>query len=671
MDATTAVPLHFTLQTVSLASAGLLLAWAIVRARWTVALGAGFLAVAEALHAGRYLATDDEPALVVLRFLGVGLVLTVLVTTSGRRRLLLAGGSAAFVGGTLWGAFVGGDIVDFFVAPHVLIAGGSLALGIWAWLASRESIRLRVLTALVGILAVAIVAGGGAVSRVAALDKQNEELRQLRSAASAMRLDITQLRDGVAGRALAVSFAVGPGLSVPGGSFQVGSEVEQESIVVVDRGGRVRFSSGFHDTIPTLEDVRSSPALRSALAGVQNVVLDVVPDGLVIVGASPVFPETGPQTADRVVGAVATVGGTAPDILQSYERSARVALVDRDATSVSDPSISGIRALVTEEEIVIGRIATADGPAPAAAARIDPNVQLVVVGSDEGLVDAATGLLRALLIAILASAVLAVVVALWLSARVTRPILDLAEGAERVKADFLSSVSHELRTPLTPIRGYTELLRRGRVPARRAAAYLDEIGEAAGRLERIVTLLLDVAAMDAGRFRIDATDVRVDELLNDAATRWARDTGRDLQVTAARSLPRVHGDPDVLGHTLDELVDNAVKFSPDGGAVELRARRTGSGVEITVADQGIGVTEEQAEELTAAFTQADSGDRRRFGGLGLGLAYVSGALAAHSSRLTLDSAGERGSAFSFSLRTASMVTRMPARAGGTRTRGED
>jgi signal transduction histidine kinase len=667
MDPTTSVPVHFTLQTLSLAAAGLVLAWAIVRKRWVVALGAALLAGAEAVHAGHYLATDDEPALVALRFVGIALVLVVAFSVSGRRRLLLVAGSAGVVGGTAWGAVAGGGLADLTVGPHVLIAAGAATLGVWAWLASRESIRLRVLTALVGILAITIVVGGGAVSRAAALDKRNEGLRLLAGGASEMRLDVAGMSDDVAARALALSVVVEPGLSAPSAQLP-GLGAQSRLVVVVDRQGRLRFSN-FHDFSITNAQVRSSAAVRSALNGRSNTALDVISEGLVVVGASPVFRRGQPQTPSNVVGAAAAAAIRTPLELQRYLPDAEIAIVGRGATALSDATLEGIRPLTTGTQIATGRVQTRSGSASAAAVAIDDDVRLVVVGSDDGIVESASALLRALLLAILASAVLAVVVALWLSARVTRPILDLAQGAERVKSDFLSSVSHELRTPLTPIRGYTELLRRGRVPARRAATYLDEIGEAAERLERIVTLLLDVAAMEAGRFRIDRTDQRPDELLNDAAARWAPETRQDIQVKVARGLGRVHGDPDVLKRTLDELIDNAIKFSPDGGVIELRARRTGGGVEIAVTDEGIGMSEEQSRELTAAFAQLESGDRRRFGGLGLGLAYVSGVLLAHAGRLVVDTAPGRGTTFSFTLPTTSMVTRMPARAGDASSTG--
>jgi signal transduction histidine kinase len=177
-----------------------------------------------------------------------------------------------------------------------------------------------------------------------------------------------------------------------------------------------------------------------------------------------------------------------------------------------------------------------------------------------------------------------------------------------------------------------------------------------------VTLLIDVAAQEAGRFHVAPREVRPDEMLAEAADRWVHDSRRHpIGVTAPRSLPRVHADPDVLARALDELIDNAIKFSPQGNRIELRARRTRDGVEFSVTDKGIGIPADQLGELTGAFAQAESGDRRRYGGLGLGLAFVSGVLDAHASRLSVTSEPGAGTTFSFTVPTAGMVSRMPAR----------
>ena len=667
MDPTTAIPLHFTLQALALSAAGFLLAWSLVRRRWIGAVGAGLFAAAEALHAGRFLATDDEPALVVLRLVGLA-ALYFAAISDGTRRTLYSVGAAAVAGGTAWGAVTGGGIDDLDVGSHVLVAVGSILLGLWALLASRDSIRLRVLSALVGMLAVVVVAGGGAVSRVAAIDKRNEELRQLGSAATALRSDLADTIFDLSRRATLLVPLISPKLgstdALTSTIVSAHQGTDLESIAIVDRSGvRAMVSAGGEGQVAYDRDqIRASSVVSAALAGRALSDYDVWGGRLVILASAPIF-DTRRAT---VAGAVVVVRSRLPADLRrtarAYAPEAEVVLVGR-TTAASDPRFGKIaRPGNVTDELAFERLKTPDGSRPVAIA--NPRaLQLVVIGSDEGIVDAATGLLRALLLAIIAAAVLAAVSALWLSARVTRPIVDLAEGAERAKTDFLSSLSHELRTPLTPIRGYTELLRKGRVPPRRAADYLDEIGDAAGRLERIVTLLLDVAAQEAGRFRIKAVDHHPADLLTDAAERWKhRGRRHPVRVDAARSLPRVHADPEALSRVLDELIDNAMKFSPDGGPVELRARRAKDGVEISVADSGIGISPEQTTELMRAFAQVESGDRRRYGGLGLGLAYVAGVLTAHDTTVAVRSEADAGTALSFTLPTASMVSRMPDRA---------
>jgi signal transduction histidine kinase len=518
------------------------------------------------------------------------------------------------------------------------------------------------------MLAIVVVAGGGAVSRVAALDKSNEHLRQLGSAATAVRDDLDDSVNGLARRAALLSPLLADDLA-SGSRARSGLRADvEESIVVFDRAGVVRvFVSTGARTPPADVTGRVIPEtiLRPGLEGDSASFFDVTGGRLVVMSVTPIFRSGGTSPSD-VVGAIAIVQYRSVAELRgsarAYAPNAEIVLQGR-RSAASDPALVGVRTAPSSSgDVAFARPAVGRETRPAATTTIgSDDVLLAVVGSDVGTADAATGLLRALLVAILAAAALATVSALWLSARVTRPILDLAEGAEQVKTDFLSSLSHELRTPLTPIRGYTELLRRGRVPARRAADYLDEIGEAANRLERIVTLLLDVAAQEAGRFGINAGDPRPADVLGEAADRWKRRSRRHpIHVVAAQSLPRIHADADALARALDELIDNALKFSPDGGAVELRAKRSKEGVEISVADTGIGITEEQASELTRAFAQVESGDRRRYGGLGLGLAFVSGVLVAHDSRLSVQSEAGEGTTFSFTLATASMVSRMPA-----------
>jgi signal transduction histidine kinase len=115
------------------------------------------------------------------------------------------------------------------------------------------------------------------------------------------------------------------------------------------------------------------------------------------------------------------------------------------------------------------------------------------------------------------------------------------------------------------------------------------------------------------------------------------------------------GDPDVLTRALLELVDNAVKYSPDGGRVEIRAHAVDSVVAIEVEDEGIGFPPEQLDELMRDFSQGDASSTRRFGGLGLGLPFVSRIAVAHGGRLVATSRPGGGSTFSLELPAAKLL----------------
>ena len=146
--------------------------------------------------------------------------------------------------------------------------------------------------------------------------------------------------------------------------------------------------------------------------------------------------------------------------------------------------------------------------------------------------------------------------------------------AERAKSELLSNISHELRTPLVPIKGYAELLLRRDVPPDKARESLEEIVEAADRLEAVVQRLLDVAAQEAAPSAMRRDRVQVGPMLESVVERWKDrvDDRHPLTSRVGRSIPDLLGDRALLERCIDELVDNAVKFSPDGGAVNLTAR---------------------------------------------------------------------------------------------------
>ncbi len=223
---------------------------------------------------------------------------------------------------------------------------------------------------------------------------------------------------------------------------------------------------------------------------------------------------------------------------------------------------------------------------------------------------------------------------------------------ERLKTEFLSTVSHELRTPLTPIRGYAEMLsRRPDLPPERVASFVGEILAGTARMSRAVELLVDVAALDAGRVSPQKDRVAVDKLVDARLTAWRErypDRAADLHRRVATKLPAIEVDAGWLSKALDELADNAVKYTKPGTSITLTAARADSGhVSIAVRDTGDGIDTSRLAELMGDFSQADASDTRKVGGMGLGLGFVT--RVADALGLTLEVSSEPGKGSDFAI----------------------
>ncbi len=223
---------------------------------------------------------------------------------------------------------------------------------------------------------------------------------------------------------------------------------------------------------------------------------------------------------------------------------------------------------------------------------------------------------------------------------------------ERLKTEFLSTVSHELRTPLTPIRGYAEMLsRRPDLPKERVQSFVAEILAGTARMSRAVELLVDVAALDAGRVSPQQDRIAVEKLVDERLAAWrARYPERadDLHRRVATRLPSIEVDASWLSKALDELADNAVKYTDPGTSITLAASRGSNGaVSIAVRDAGQGIDTERLAELLGDFSQADSSDTRNVGGMGLGLGFVT--RVADALGLTLEVSSEPGKGSEFAI----------------------
>jgi len=226
-----------------------------------------------------------------------------------------------------------------------------------------------------------------------------------------------------------------------------------------------------------------------------------------------------------------------------------------------------------------------------------------------------------------------------------------AQEAEKVKEEFFALVSHELRTPLSSIVGYVELLleetEEGRLTEPERQRFLEIVDRNARRLQRLVGDLLFVARLEAGRLDLQHMDVDLSQTARDsidAAKRQADRSGVRLRDEIADGL-EIHGDPDRLGQVMDNLLSNALKFTPDGGEVGLRLFALDGTAELEVWDTGIGIPADEQPRLFERFFRASSATDAAVPGVGLGLSITRAIVESHGGRLSFTSTEGKGTTF--------------------------
>ncbi|MBV9601185.1 MAG: HAMP domain-containing protein [Chloroflexi bacterium] len=223
--------------------------------------------------------------------------------------------------------------------------------------------------------------------------------------------------------------------------------------------------------------------------------------------------------------------------------------------------------------------------------------------------------------------------------------------AERMRSAFVATVSHELRSPLTAIAGYTDtLLKAGPWDAHTQREFLEIVAQAVSKLAGLVDNLLEAAKVEAGVLELDRAPVRVERLAQQVLTqRRALAPLHQLRVEVAPEVPLAEADPVRVEQVLVNLVDNAIKYSPDGGPITVHIASARDELRIAVSDHGVGVTPEHAERLFERFYRADSSLRRTTKGVGLGLFICRSLVEAHGGRIWVESRPGQGSTFSFTL----------------------
>jgi len=229
---------------------------------------------------------------------------------------------------------------------------------------------------------------------------------------------------------------------------------------------------------------------------------------------------------------------------------------------------------------------------------------------------------------------------------------DLRE-ANRIKDEFLATVSHELRTPLNSILGWAQLMRTGTLDDNVSGRALQTIERNTRMLAQIIDDLLDVSRIISGKLRLDVKPIDLGPVV-EAALEAVRPAAAakhiNLDLSLDSTVGAVSGDPGRLQQVVWNLLSNAMKFTPDGGTVEVRLEGVGSNACITIQDTGEGIPETFLPFVFDRFRQADSTFTRMHGGLGIGLAIVRHLVEMHGGSVTADSPGkDQGATFTVSL----------------------
>jgi two-component system phosphate regulon sensor histidine kinase PhoR len=234
---------------------------------------------------------------------------------------------------------------------------------------------------------------------------------------------------------------------------------------------------------------------------------------------------------------------------------------------------------------------------------------------------------------------------------------ELAEAYQKLaeqdlaRREFLTNIAHELRTPLMVASGNLQILQKGILKGEQLAAGIDTVTR---NVQQIVTLVNDILflqEMDLVLPEFQAVDMNeVARTVVEKYTAKAKDHGVNLRLTPGSNLPLVWGDAKSLERALMALVDNAIKFSPQGGDVRISLNRSNETVLVAVEDRGIGIAKENLPRIFDRFYHLERSGDHLFGGIGLGLAITRQVIEQHQGHLDVTSTPGRGSTFTMTLK---------------------
>lgn len=239
--------------------------------------------------------------------------------------------------------------------------------------------------------------------------------------------------------------------------------------------------------------------------------------------------------------------------------------------------------------------------------------------------------------------------------------LDVTERKEleAIKDDLLSTMSHEMRTPLTAVSGFAELLLSEQDIAEKHKRQLDIIYREAGKLEELVNSFLDVRQLKVNRARVNYEHLSVRELMEQARKK-NRDFKEHHEIKIdCQADSQIYGNRKEMGQVITQLLENACRYSPNGGVISMTASSREGKTYIRVTDQGIGIPKHETEAIFEPFHRLDTGDTRSTRGVGLGLSVAREIISLHGGKIEVESTLNEGSSFIVTLPQPSSVDVQP------------
>jgi len=232
--------------------------------------------------------------------------------------------------------------------------------------------------------------------------------------------------------------------------------------------------------------------------------------------------------------------------------------------------------------------------------------------------------------------------------------LKQLEELNQTKTRIISNLSHELLTPLNHMKGYLELLNTDSLGCltKEQSDAVKVIQKSYNKLEQLISDLLQFSEASQGQLSMKLVPISILDFMSAPvknASQLSNERKIKLNIILPDAAPKVLGDKEKLTAVMNQLLDNALKFTPPGGTIVIKAESTEKDVIISVTDTGIGISEERIEEVFEPFHQLDESTARRYGGTGLGLAIVKRILDAHNAKYNIKSRVNQGTIFEFHL----------------------